>query len=566
MVEVVDRVVDQSKVDSLVSQGIPSAFARLLAARGVSQRSEIEYSLQGLPSFESMKGIQSASSQLTDAILNKKRLLIIADYDADGATACAVAVRGLRMLGGLVEFIVPNRFEYGYGLSPDIVELARERQPDFLITVDNGIASIDGIRLANQYGIGVIVTDHHLPGDELPDALAIVNPNQPGCDFPSKALAGVGVMFYVLLATRAEMRRRGCYEQQPQPNLASLLDLVALGTVADVVPLDALNRTLVHQGLQRIRAGQACAGLNALMQVAAKGHQQAGCYDLGFVLGPRLNAAGRLEDMSLGIQLLLTDTSSVAMNLAAELDELNKARREIEADMQQEALSLLSMKVEDDRYSLVLFEKDWHQGVIGLVAGKLKEKFHRPAIVFARGNDGELKGSGRSIPGFHLRDALDLVSKQYPGLILKFGGHAAAAGLTIDDQHLDTFMNAFEHVAQTWLTPKQLKKLVETDGELSIPEFDLALADQLANAVWGQAFPQPVFRGDFFVSDQRIVGERHLKLRLVPKGGLIEIDGILFNQPDFLPEEVSLVYRLEVNRFRGKTQLQISVQHWAGKL
>ncbi|MCB6182000.1 single-stranded-DNA-specific exonuclease RecJ [Leeia sp. TBRC 13508] len=566
MVEVVDRVVDQSKVDSLVSQGIPSAFARLLAARGVSQRSEIEYSLQGLPSFESMKGIQSAASQLTDAILNKKRLLIIADYDADGATACAVAVRGLRMLGGLVEFIVPNRFEYGYGLSPDIVELARERQPDFLITVDNGIASIDGIRLANQYGIGVIVTDHHLPGDELPDALAIVNPNQPGCDFPSKALAGVGVMFYVLLATRAEMRRRGCYEQQPQPNLASLLDLVALGTVADVVPLDALNRTLVHQGLQRIRAGQACAGLNALMQVAVKGHQQAGCYDLGFVLGPRLNAAGRLEDMSLGIQLLLTDTSSVAMDLAAELDELNKARREIEADMQQEALSLLSMKVEDDRYSLVLFEKDWHQGVIGLVAGKLKEKFHRPAIVFARGNDGELKGSGRSIPGFHLRDALDLVSKQYPGLILKFGGHAAAAGLTIDEQHLDTFMNAFEHVAQTWLTPKQLKKLVETDGELTIPEFDLALADQLANAVWGQAFPQPVFRGDFFVSDQRIVGERHLKLRLVPKGGLIEIDGILFNQPDFLPEEVSLVYRLEVNRFRGKTQLQISVQHWAGKL
>ncbi|WP_026182373.1 single-stranded-DNA-specific exonuclease RecJ [Leeia oryzae] len=562
MLQVVDRSVSPAALDQLIQQRIPAPLARLLAARGVADATELDYSLQRLPSYTLMKGAAEAGARLADAILAKERILIIADYDADGATACAVAVRGIRMLGGVVDFLVPNRFEYGYGLSPDIVALAATMNPQLLVTVDNGIASLAGVAAANALGMQVIVTDHHLPGDSLPDALAIVNPNQPGCEFPTKALAGVGVMFYVLLATRAILRDRGAFADSPQPNLARLLDLVALGTVADVVPLDSLNRTLVHQGLQRMKSGQACPGLQALLQVAGRSIPNVSCYELGFVLGPRLNAAGRLEDMSLGIQTLVTDDYAQAENWATELDELNQARREIEADMQQEALAVLTMKPDENRHSLVLFDPAWHQGVVGLVAGRLKERFHRPTIVFARGQDGDLKGSGRSIPGFHLRDALDYVSKQYPDLIQKFGGHAAAAGLTLAEEDFEQFESAFEAVAQQWLTPAQLRKTLETDGELAPHEIDLSLSEQLDQAIWGQGFPAPLFRGDFVVIDQKVVGEKHLRLRLSPKGAYIQVDGILFNQPDFIPDDISIVYRLGVNRFAGKSSVQLVVQNW----
>ena len=426
--------------------------------------------------------------------------------------------------------------------------------------MDNGIASVEGVAEANRLGMQVLVTDHHLPGDELPDALCIVNPNQPGCGFPSKNLAGVGVMFYVLLALRAELRERGAFADKAEPNLATLLDLVALGTVADVVKLDDNNRILVHQGLQRIRAGRACAGINALLQIARKSPAQATTYELGFIVGPRLNAAGRLEDMNLGIRCLLTDNAAEATQLAAQLDELNRARRDIEADMQQAALAALEQTDPTDGYSLALFDESWHQGVIGILASRLKDKFHRPVIAFARTPDGQLKGSGRSIAGLHLRDALDLVAKRHPHLLQKFGGHAMAAGLSIHAQHFEEFQSAFETVAQELLSPADLTRTLETDGMLDAPDFSLEVAEALERQVWGQGFPQPLFEGEFVVQSQRVVGEKHLKLKLATADS--SFDAIHFFSTEPMPPSIRAVYSLNTNTYNGSVSLQLIVRHW----
>ncbi|CAG0124268.1 partial Single-stranded-DNA-specific exonuclease RecJ, partial [Rhodocyclaceae bacterium] len=488
--------------------------------------------------------------------------------DADGATACAVGLRGLRAFGACVDFIVPNRFEYGYGLTPEIVRLAAEAQPDILLTVDNGIASVEGVTEANRLGMQVLVTDHHLPGDTLPDALCIVNPNQPGCVFPSKNLAGVGVMFYVLLALRAELRARGAFAEQAEPNLGNLLDLVALGTVADVVKLDENNRILVQQGLQRIRAGRACAGINALLQAARRPAAKASAYELGFIAGPRLNAAGRLEDMSLGIRCLLSDDPAEATEIAAKLDALNQERRSIEADMQQAALAALEHVNPADSASLAMFDETWHQGVIGILASRLKDRYHRPVIAFARAQSGELKGSGRSIPGLHLRDALDLMSKRHPHLLQKFGGHAMAAGVSIREEHFDEFCSAFESIAQSLLSPADLTRAIETDGQLAPVEFSLEIARSLDRQVWGQGFPQPLFEGEFTVQSQRVVGEKHLKLALRPNSGQelsaphATFDAIHFFSIDPVPKSIRAAYSLGINEYNGSISLQLIIRHW----
>src|SRR5512139_1009326 len=470
---------------ALEQAGLAPAWARLYAARGVAHPEQVAHRLPQLLPPAGLLHVERAAALLADAIHHKKRLLIVADYDADGATACAVGVRGLRMFGARVDYLVPNRIEHGYGLTPDIVRLASERRPDLLVTVDNGIAAVDGVAAANALGIPVLVTDHHLPGDALPDAACIVNPNQPGCGFGSKNLAGVGVMFYVLLALRAELRQRGAYTEKPEPDLRALLDLVALGTVADVVKLDANNRTLVAQGLARMRAGKASAGINALFRAAGREPTRATVFDLGFMLGPRLNAAGRIDDMALGIECLLADDPATAQQLAQRLDSLNRERRSIEADMQEEALAILASFNPTDSHSLTAWQPGWHVGVIGILASRLKDKFHRPTIVFASSGNGgaegslrsqrgptglplagELKGSGRSIPGLHLRDALDLVDKRHPGLILKFGGHAMAAGLSLPAGRHEAFGQAFEEVVRELIDPADLEGVIETDGEL----------------------------------------------------------------------------------------------------
>jgi single-stranded-DNA-specific exonuclease len=547
----------------LNTAGFSPLLARIYAARGITEKSQLDTALTGLHSFKQLKNNELMASLLADAIAANKQILIVADYDADGATACAVGVRGLRLFGAKVDFIVPNRFDYGYGLTPEIVQLAAAHsngKPDILLTVDNGIASVEGVAEANRLGIEVLVTDHHLPGDQLPEARCIVNPNQVGCDFPSKNLAGVGVMFYVLLALRAELRQRGAFATQPEPNLGSILDLVALGTVADVVKLDDNNRILVQQGLQRIRAGRACAGINALLQATRRAASKVATYDLGFVIGPRLNAAGRLDDMSLGIRCLLTDDSAEALQLAAKLDGLNHERRAIEADMQQEALAALVDINPADSYSLILFDDQWHQGVIGILASRLKDKFNRPTLIFAPAKDGDIKGSGRSIAGLHLRDALDLVSKRQPHLLQKFGGHAMAAGLTLRAEHFDAFKLAFEAVAQSLLRPSDLVKEIETDGRLLASDFRLETAQILAQQVWGQGFPEPLFVGEFKVLQQRIIGEKHLKLKLATDAG--SLDAIHFFSTDTLPETIRAVYSLSVNEYNGSVSLQLLLRHW----
>ena len=543
-----------------MQDGMPALLARIFAARGILSRNQLDTGLSQLLPFTRLKNAQQMASLLADAITAKQRLLIVADYDADGATACAVGLRGLRAMGASVEFIVPNRFEYGYGLTPQIVHLAAQLKPDIIITVDNGISSVEGVAEAKKLGIAVLVTDHHLPGDTLPDALCIVNPNQPGCEFPSKNLAGVGVMFYVLLALRAELRSRRAFAVKPEPNLGNLLDLVALGTVADVVKLDENNRILVQQGLLRMRSGRACAGINALLQVAKKSTAQASAYEMGFIVGPRLNAAGRLEDMALGIQCLLTDDTAEAEEIAAKLDALNQERRSIEADMQQAALTALEHIDPTDGYSLALFDERWHQGVIGILASRLKDKFHRPVIAFARSQDGELKGSGRSIPGLHLRDALDLVAKQHPHLLQKFGGHAMAAGLSLHEEHFDEFQRAFETVAQSLLSPADLTKIIESDGVLSKEDFSVEIARSLEQQVWGQGFPQPLFDGVFKVESQRVVGEKHLKLKLSAGSGSYE--AIHFFCADPMPANIRAVYSLGINEYNGRVSLQLIVRHW----
>ena len=560
MTKITPRSIPAAALQHLLDNGYSPALAKIFAARGITDSKQLDTTFAGLLPFDNLKNAGEMARLLADAIAARKKLMVIADYDADGATACAVAVRGLRDFGAHIDFIVPNRFEYGYGLTPEIVRLAAQSAPDILITVDNGIASVEGVAEANRLGMKVFITDHHLPGDKLPDAACIVNPNQPGCGFPSKNLAGVGVMFYVLLALRAELRTCGAFIDKPEPRLAELLDLVALGTVADVVKLDQNNRILVQQGLQRIRAGRACAGIKALLQVAKKDPARASSMDLGFTVGPRLNAAGRLDDMSLGIDCLLTDDSARAIQIAAKLDALNRERRSIEGEMQENALAALEHVDPKDNFALTLFDETWHQGVIGILASRLKDKFHRPTIAFARSNKGEIKGSGRSIAGLHLRDALDLVSKRHPSLIKKFGGHAAAAGLSIAETDFDSFVTAFEHVASELLSENDLAQRIETDGALDNAEMNLEIAHLLDAQVWGQGFPAPQFNDDFAVQNQRVVGEKHLKLRLGTQGKLIE--AILFGHNEMLPERIHAVYSLSVNEYNGTKSLQLIIRHW----
>ena len=550
---------DQARA-ALEQSGLAPAWARLYAARGVDHPEQIAHRLPLLLPPVGLLHIEHAATLLADAIKDRKRLLIIADYDADGATACAVGVRGLRMLGAQVDYLVPNRLEHGYGLTPDIVKLAAARQPDLIVTVDNGIAAVDGVAAANALGIPVLVTDHHLPGDTLPDAACIVNPNQPDCTFASKNLAGVGVMFYVLLALRAELRQRSVYADHAEPDLRSLLDLVALGTVADVVRLDANNRTLVENGLSRMRAGKASAGVNALFRAAGRDPTRATVFDLGFMLGPRLNAAGRLDDMALGIECLLADDPNTAQQLAQQLDTLNRTRRDVEADMLEEALAILATFNPTDSHSLTAWRPGWHIGVIGILASRLKDKFHRPTVVFASHDNGELKGSGRSIPGLHLRDALDLVDKRHPGLINKFGGHAMAAGLSIPAGRHEAFTLAFETVVRELIDPADLEGVIETDGELDAAAHTYELAEQLDHAVWGQGFPAPLFIATFDVMAQRVVGEKHLKLKLSRDGQVFE--AMRFFQADPLPGRIHAVYALMPNEFNGQQSLQLKLQHW----
>ncbi|MGB8339935.1 MAG: single-stranded-DNA-specific exonuclease RecJ [Burkholderiales bacterium] len=563
MPDIVTRSVPQTAYDTLLKNGVSPLLARVFAARGITSAEEIEVTLKRLLPFEQLTNCQAMAKILADAIAQKKNLLIVADYDSDGATACAIGIRALRMFGADVHYLVPNRFEYGYGLTPEIVQLAAQSKPDFIITVDNGIGSVEGVAEANRLGIKVLVTDHHLPGDVLPAATCIVNPNQPDCQFPSKSIAGVGVMFYVMLALRAELRARGVYGDSNQPKLADLLDLVALGTVADVVKLDGNNRILVSEGLKRIRAGRACAGVQALLQVARRDARRAGTYDLGFMVGPRLNAAGRLDDMSLGIETLIADDMTRALQLAQQLDALNRERRDIEADMQESALAILDKLDVGDNFGFSLFDPSWHQGVIGILASRIKDKYHRPVIAFAKGMNDEIKGSGRSIYGLHLRDALDLVSKKHPDLILKFGGHAMAAGLTIREPDFETFRTEFEAALQTLLSPADLTKTIETDGELPTKETSMKLAQEIESQVWGKGFPAPVFCDVFSVESQRIVGEKHLNLKLQKDRSIFE--AMLFSYADPLPAQIRATYRLSVNEYNGNQTLQLIVEHWAAE-
>ena len=540
--------------------GVHPVLARLYAARGLADPRELSSELASLIAPAGLLHIDKAAEFLADAIAAGKRMVIVADYDCDGATACATALRGLAAMGGNVDYIVPNRFEYGYGLTPEIVALtAREKQPDVIITVDNGIASIEGVEEAKRRGIEVVITDHHLPGDALPDARVIVNPNQPACGFPSKHLAGVGVVLSVLLALRAELRRRGVFDAQTQPKLDSLLDLVALGTVADVVKLDSNNRILVAQGIKRMRAGRMHAGVAALFRVAGRQARTASPFDLGFALGPRLNAAGRLEDMSLGIECLLTDDEGRAWSIAQQLNEINLKRREIEAEMQDAALVHLDRFEPANRSTITVFDDTWHQGVIGIVASRLKEKFFRPTITFAPGGDGMLKGSGRSIPGFHLRDALDLVSKRAPSLIERFGGHAMAAGLTLRAEAFDAFSQAFEEVGRSLLSELQLERVIETDGPLEDGYYTTEFIELMDGQVWGQGFAPPVFCDEFRVVSQRILKERHLKLLLERNGA--RYDAIWFGNTAAVGERARVAFRLDANEYNGVTKVQLLVEH-----
>ncbi|HEY3179545.1 MAG TPA: single-stranded-DNA-specific exonuclease RecJ [Casimicrobiaceae bacterium] len=551
-----------SNVDALLGAGVPSVLARVYAARGIESIRELEHGLDALPSFASLGNIDAAVDRLAHAISTHERIVIVADYDADGATACAVGILGLRALGADVDFIVPNRFEFGYGLTPEIVAHAADLGPRLLVTVDNGIGSVDGVAAAKARGIDVLITDHHLPGATLPDAI-IVDPNQAGCGFPSKNIAGVGVMFFVLIALRAALRRRGAFIHGAEPNLATLLDLVALGTVADVVRLDHVNRILVAQGLARIRNGRARPGIAALFTVAGRDPARATAFDLGFVAGPRLNAAGRLADMSIGIRCLVARSFAEATPLAAELDTLNRERRDVERTMQEEALADLECverTASVDAFTLCVYRPEWHQGVVGIVASRLKDRYHRPAIVFARGVAGELRGSGRSIAGFHLRDGLDLVTKRAPGLIRRFGGHAFAAGLTIDEAALPAFAAAFETVAQETLTPAHLRRSFETDGALQTGELTFEFARALQQRVWGQGFPAPAFDDRFDVVSQRAVGDKHVKLCLTRAGE--RFDAIAFHQPDALPPRIHAAYRPEIHEWNRLEALELVVEHW----
>jgi len=549
----------------------PKTLSRIYQARGVLGPEELEYKLASLAHPKQFFDINNAATILADAIEHEKRIVIVGDFDADGATSTTLGILALTAMGAVEpQYIVPNRFEYGYGLTPEIVTLVQEQEADVLVTVDNGIASIDGVAAAKAAGMQVIVTDHHLPGDVLPNADAIVNPNHPDCQFPSKSLAGVGVIFYVMSALRAQLTQRGWFERAhiPRPNMSEYLDIVALGTVADVVPLDANNRILVQQGLARIQAGKARPGILALLELGGREASRVKATDLGFVVGPRLNAAGRLDDMSIGIECLLSEQAFLARSYAEQLDQLNRERKAIESDMKQQAeQSLASIEeVSDLPYGMCFYQEDWHQGVIGILASRMKEKCHRPVIAFAKADDDTLKGSARSIPGVHIRDALDLLAKRHPELLSKFGGHAMAAGMSIKAEHYETFTKAFDQIIEEWVTPEQLEATVYTDGELAPEDFSLEFAEQLRVAgPWGQAFPEPCFDGTFEVLQQRIVGEKHLKLTLrEPNSGML-IDGIhFFCDLSVWPNQAQrarLVYKLDINEFRGQRNLQLMVDH-----
>ena len=554
---------------ALEQSGVHPLLARLLAARGVRSADEMDDSLARLLPPSTLKGALEAGVLLADSIQASERICIVADYDCDGATACAVALRGLVLLGaarGNVSYVVPDRAVHGYGLTPAIVDLAMQRQPHVLVTVDNGIASHAGVAHARASGLRVLVTDHHLPALSdgvvtLPDANVIVNPNQPGCTFESKAIAGVGVMFYVLLTTRSELRLRGVFDSASQPKLDALLDLVALGTVADVVKLDANNRRLVAQGLKRVRSGRLQPGLQALFTVAGREPARAAGFDFGFALGPRINAAGRLSDMTLGIECLATDDMARATELASQLDAINRERREVESGMRELAERALELLMPDEATAppaVALFDESFHEGVVGIVAGRVKDRLHRPTFVFARGVDGNLKGSGRSIPGFHLRDALDLMAKREPGLLLRFGGHAMAAGCTLGEGGVERFGDALRQVAGEWLDKATLTRTLRTDGPLAIEWFNPQTVLMLEAQVWGQGFEAPVFCDEVQVLQQRLVGEKHMKLRLRHQGQ--DRDAIWFSHAEPLPATVRLAYRINVDEWNGKQRVQMVVE------
>ncbi|MFA5529758.1 MAG: single-stranded-DNA-specific exonuclease RecJ [Thiohalomonadaceae bacterium] len=542
-------------------------MARLYAARGVRSAGELELTLKRLLPAHSLAGLDAATALLSDALERRQRILVLGDFDADGATSTALAVRALRAMGAAhVDFLVPDRFRYGYGLTPAIVEVAAAHKPDLLITVDNGISSLAGVAAARAAGMRVLITDHHLPGHELPAAEAIVNPNQPDCVFPSKSLAGVGVIFYVLTALRARLRADGWFVKQgiEEPNLADYLDLVALGTVADVAVLDANNRVLVAQGVARIRAGRACAGIEALLRVSGRDAARLASSDLGFVLGPRLNAAGRLDDMSIGIRCLLAQHPEEAEPLARELDRLNVERRAIEAEMQAEALAELERMQLNGvlPFGLCLFEPHWHEGVIGLLASRVKERVYRPVVVFTTGENGELKGSARSVPGFHMRDALEAIATREPDLLLRFGGHAMAAGLALRHGDFERFQEVFDAQVRAHLDATDLDGILLTDGELSAQEARLELAEQIrTGGPWGQGFPEPRFDGRFEIVQQRVVKDRHLKMLVRWPDTSRTVDAIAFNTRPCESRHVHGVYRLDVNTYRGEQSLQFVMDY-----
>ncbi|MDF2786022.1 MAG: ssDNA exonuclease RecJ [Pantoea eucrina] len=557
--------------DASLPDDLPPLLRRLYLHRGVKTAAELERGAKYLLPWQSLGGIDAAVALLHRMLTGGQRIMVVGDFDADGATSTALTVLALRSMGGNVDYLVPNRFDDGYGLSPEVVEQARARGAEMILTVDNGISSHAGVETAAAHGIPVLITDHHLPGETLPAADAIVNPNLSDSAFPSRALAGVGVAFYLMLALRAHLREQGWFTpQRSEPNLAAWLDLVALGTVADVVPLDANNRILVWQGLSRIRAGKCRAGIRALLEIANRDARQLAASDLGFAVGPRLNAAGRLDDMSVGVALLLTEDIAQARMLASELDALNQTRKEIEQGMKSEALALcdaLERQHSDLPLGLAFYHPEWHQGVVGILASRLKERFHRPVIAFAPAGDGTLKGSGRSIAGLHLRDALERLDTLYPGLIIKFGGHAMAAGLSLETEKYDAFRERFAALIDEWLDGEALQGVVWSDGELHAQEFSLHTAEMLREAgPWGQAFPEPVFDGKFKLLQQRLVGERHLKVMVEPLGGGPLLDGIAFNVdtrlwPDTSVRQVELAYKLDINEYRGNRSVQLIIDH-----
>ncbi|MFV0596100.1 single-stranded-DNA-specific exonuclease RecJ [Shewanella sp.] len=557
--------------DSHLPAHLPPLLRQLYARRGVMPN-ECELVLKGLLRPDTMKGLEQAAKLIADAMQQDKSILIVGDFDADGATSTSVCILALRMMGASkIDYLIPNRFDYGYGLSPEIVAVAASKQAELLITVDNGISSIEGVAAAKAFGMQVVITDHHLPGHELPAADAIVNPNQPGCQFASKSIAGVGVAFYLMTALRAELRARHWYQARgiAEPNLGTLLDIVALGTVADVVSLDANNRILVEAGLQRVRSGRCRVGITALLEVAKRNPARIVASDFGFAVGPRLNAAGRLDEMALGVETLLCEDIMYARRMAAELDSLNQERRELEVGMQQEALkSLEYLKLNEEQlpWGIALFQEDWHQGVIGILASRIKDKYHRPVIAFADAGNGEIKGSARSIKGLHMRDLLELVNSRHPGLISKFGGHAMAAGLTLKSGGFATFAKAYDDAVRELLKPEQLTGELWSDGELTPTELTLEIAQLLRNAgPWGQSFEEPLFDGYFKIIQQRIVGERHLKLVLETPCSTVMLDAIAFNVdlhtwPDATIQHARIVYKLDVNEYRGNFTLQLMVE------